>query len=51
MAKVTLAKVQRHPNNCETSFAHVTSDKGLISKFYKSLIKININKSNNHIKK
>ena len=49
-AKEIINKVQRQPTEWEKIFAD-TSDKGLISNIYKELIKLNIKKPNNPIKK
>ena len=50
-AKKTISKVKRQPSEWEKIIANVTTDKGLISKIYKRLIKLNTRKTNNAIKK
>ena len=49
--KETLSKVKRQPSEWEKLIANETTDKGLISKIYKQLIKFNTRKTNNLIKK
>ena len=49
-AKETLSKVERQPSEWEKIIANVTTDKGLISKIYKQLIKLNSRKANNSTK-
>ena len=49
-AKKTINKIKRQPTEWENIFTD-NSDKGLISKIYKVLIKLNIKKTNNPIKK
>ena len=51
MAKENSIKMKREPTACENIFASDTSDKGLISKIYKELIRLHSTKSNNPIKK
>ena len=46
-AKETIIQMKRQPNECENIFTNDTSDKGLISKIYEELIKLNTNKTNN----
>ena len=50
-AQETISKVKRQPSEWETIIANETTDKGLISKIYKQLIKLNIRKPNTLIKK
>ena len=50
-AKETISKVKRQPSEWEKIIANETTDKGLISKIYKRLIKLNTRKTNNAIKK
>ena len=50
IAKELINKIKRQPTEWENIFGN-TSDKGLISKMYKELIKFNTNKTNNPIKK
>ena len=50
-AKETVNKTKRQPTEWEKIFANVLSDKGLVSKIYKELIKLNTQKPNNPIKK
>ena len=49
-AKEIINKIKRQPTEWENIFAD-TSDKGLISKIYKELTKLNTKKINNPIKK
>ena len=50
-AKESISKVKRQPSEWEKIIANETTDKGLISKIYKQLIKLNTRKTNNPIKK
>ena len=50
-AKETIHKMKRQPTEWEKIFANNSTDKGLISKIYKLLIQLNIQKTNNPIKK
>ena len=50
-AEETINKVKRQPSEWEKIIANETTDKGLISKIYKQLIKLNTRKTNNAIKK
>ena len=49
-AKETISTVKRHPSEWEKIIANETTDKVLISKIYKQLIKLNTRKTNNPIK-
>ena len=48
-AKETMNKTKRQPTEWEKIFAEDATDKGLISKIYKELIQLNINKTNTTI--
>ena len=50
-AKETIDKMKRLLTEWEKIFANGMTDKGLISKIYKQLIQLNIQKTNNPIKK
>ena len=50
-AKETINKVKTQCSEWEKIIANETTDKGLISKIYKQLIKLNARKTNNPIKK
>ena len=50
-AKETTSKVKRQPSEWEEIVANETTDKGLISKIYKQLIKLNARKTKSPIKK
>ena len=50
-AKETISKTTRQPTEWEKIFANDISDKGLVSKIYKQLIKLNTQKTNNPVKK
>ena len=49
-AKETINKVKRQPSEWEKIIANETTDKGLLSKIYKQLMKLNTRKTNNPIK-
>ena len=49
-AKETISKVTGQPSEWEKITANATTDKGLISKIYKQLIKLNSKNTNNPIK-
>ena len=49
-AKKTINKVKRQPSEWEKIFANGATDKGLISKICRQLMKLNIRKTNNPIK-
>ena len=46
-AKETINKTKRQPSEWEKIFANEATDKGLISKIYKQLMQLNINKRSN----
>ena len=50
-AKETVSKTKRQPKEWEKIFANDISDKGLVSKIYRKLIKLNIPNPNNPVKK
>ena len=50
-AKETINKTKRQPTEWEKIFANDISDKGLVSKIYKELLKLNTQKTNNPEKK
>ena len=50
-AKETINKMKRQPTNWEKIFANDVTDKGLVSKIYEQLTRLNIIKTNNPIKK
>ena len=50
-AKETVHKTKRQPTEWEKTFENYLSDKGLISKIYKELIKLNSKETNNPIVK
>ena len=49
--KETISKVKRQPSDWEKITANEATDKGLISKIYKQLLKLNSRKINDPIKK
>ena len=49
--KETISKTKRQPTEQEKIFANDISDKGLVSKIYKELTKLNTQKTNNPAKK
>ena len=50
-AKETINKTKRQPSEWEKIFANKSTDKGLISKIYKQLMKLNIRETKNPIQK
>ena len=50
-AKETINKMKRQPSEWEKVFANDSRDKGLILKIYKLIMQLNINETNNPIKK
>ena len=50
-AKETVNKTKRQPTEWEKLFANVSTDKRLISRIYKELLKLNTHKTDNLIKK
>ena len=50
-AKETISKTKRQPTEWEKIFANDVSDKELVSKIHKELIKLNTQKTNNPVKK
>ena len=50
-AKDTVNKTKRQPTKWEKILANDVSDKGLVSKIYKELIKLNSKEANNPIMK
>ena len=50
-AKETINKMKRQPTDWEKIFGNDVTSKGLVSKIYKQLMKLNINKTNNSIQK
>ena len=51
IAKETIKKTKRQPSEWEKIFANKAMDKGLISKIYKQIMQLNINKTKNPIHK
>ena len=49
--KETISKTKRQPTKWKKIFANDISGKGLVSKIYKELIKLNTQKTNNPVKK
>ena len=49
--KETINKTKKQPTEWEKTFANDISDKGLVTKIYKELIKLNTQKLNNSLKK
>ena len=49
-AKETANKTKRQPTEWEKIFTNDTTNKGLVSKIYKELLKLNTQKTDNHIK-
>ena len=48
--KETVSKVKKQPSEWEKTLANGTTDKELISKIYKQLLRLNTRKMNNPIK-
>ena len=48
--KETISKTKRQPTKWKKIFANDISDKGLVSKIYKELTKLNTQKTNNPVK-
>ena len=48
-AKETVKKTKRQPTEWENIFANDTTDKGLVSKIYKELLKLNTRETNKQI--
>ena len=51
MTKETISKTKRQPMEWEKIFENDISDKGLVSKIYIEVIKLNTQKTNNPVKK
>ena len=49
--KKTISKVKRQPSEWEKIIANEKTDKELISKIYKQLVKLNTRKTNSSVKK
>ena len=49
--KETISKVKRQPSDWEKIIANEATEKGLISKIYKQLLKLNSRKINDPVKK
>ena len=49
--KETISKTKRQPTKRDKIFANDVSDKGLVSKIYNELIKLNTQNTNNPVKK
>ena len=49
--KETVNKTKKQSTEWEKIFANDTTDKGLVSKIYKELLKLNTPKTNNQVKK
>ena len=50
-AKETISKIKRQLTEWENIFANDISDKGLLSKIYKELMKLDAQQTNNPVKK
>ena len=50
-AKETINKMKRQPSEWEKIFTNEGTDKGLISKIYRQIMKLSIKKTNNPIQK
>ena len=51
MAKETVNKTKRQPTEWEKIFANNSTDKRLLSRIYKELLKLNTHKTDNHVQK
>ena len=49
LVKETISKTKRHSMEWEKIFANNISDKGLVSKIYRELIKLNTQNTNNSV--
>jgi len=49
-AKDTVVRTKQQPTDWEKTFTNPTTDRGLLSKIYKELTKLDCRETNNHIK-